>query len=59
MLEIKSLYRHQQMNSETCIGHGLGAITSDDRAHLVFSNQGVKINKEVYVESILENVLKP
>ena len=43
---------HNQKNSETCIGHGWGAITSDGR---VFIDQGVKINKEVYVESILEN----
>ena len=36
-----------------------GAITSDGRTPLVFIDQGVKINKEVYVESILENALKP
>ncbi|KAI6657127.1 hypothetical protein LOD99_15913 [Oopsacas minuta] len=36
-----------------------GAITSDGRTPLVFIDKGVKINKEVYVESILENALKP
>ncbi|KAI6659879.1 hypothetical protein LOD99_14219 [Oopsacas minuta] len=36
-----------------------GAITSDGRRPLVFIDKGVKINKEVYVESILENALKP
>ncbi|KAI6653143.1 hypothetical protein LOD99_3979 [Oopsacas minuta] len=36
-----------------------GAITSDGRTPLVFIDKGVKINKEVYVESILENTLKP
>ncbi|KAI6649979.1 hypothetical protein LOD99_6343 [Oopsacas minuta] len=36
-----------------------GAITSDGRTPLVFIDKGVKINKEVYVECILENALKP
>ncbi|KAI6661162.1 hypothetical protein LOD99_10184 [Oopsacas minuta] len=36
-----------------------GAITSDGRTPLVFIDKGVKINKEVYVESILDNALKP
>ena len=36
-----------------------GAITSDGRTPLVFIDQGVKINEEVYVERILENMLKP
>ncbi|KAI6658733.1 hypothetical protein LOD99_10946 [Oopsacas minuta] len=34
-----------------------GAISSDVRTPLVFIDKGVKINKEVYVESILENAL--
>ncbi|KAI6651150.1 hypothetical protein LOD99_5501 [Oopsacas minuta] len=36
-----------------------GAITSEGRTPLVLIDKGVKINKEVYVESILENALKP
>ena len=35
-----------------------GAITFDGRTPLVFIDQGVKINKGVYVENILENTLK-
>ncbi|KAI6659697.1 hypothetical protein LOD99_14622 [Oopsacas minuta] len=36
-----------------------GAITSDGRTPVVFIDKGVIINKEVYVESTLENALKP
>ncbi|KAI6655371.1 hypothetical protein LOD99_2206 [Oopsacas minuta] len=36
-----------------------GAISSDGRTPLVLIDKGVKIYKEVYVESILENALKP
>ncbi|KAI6653049.1 hypothetical protein LOD99_3885 [Oopsacas minuta] len=36
-----------------------GAITSDRRTPLVVIDKGVKINKEMYAKSILENALKP
>ena len=34
-------------------------VTADGRTPLVFIPQGVKINQQVYRESILESVLKP
>ena len=34
-------------------------VTADRRTPLVFIPQGVKINQQVYRESILESVLKP
>lgn len=36
-----------------------GAITSDGKSPLVFVDQGVKINKEVYLKIILKDALKP
>ena len=36
-----------------------GAITSNGRTPLIFIEKGVKINKEVYIEEVLEGSLKP
>ncbi|KIH55190.1 hypothetical protein ANCDUO_14657, partial [Ancylostoma duodenale] len=36
-----------------------GAITSDGKTPLVFVESGVKINKDLYLKTILEDVLKP